>query len=391
MSLPFNRPSDQAAAYDTSKKLFLGNELFIGLMSGTSVDGIDAALVTLDPAPRLLCAQTFALPEALTAEVLRVSQSQLLLSVDDIGELDTRLGEAFALAANNLLQQNGIDPSCVCAIGSHGQTVRHRPFGEAPFSMQLGNANIIAERTTITTVADFRRRDVAAGGQGAPLVPAFHAATLSNNNEDRAVLNIGGIANLTLLPVVGVVRGFDTGPGNGLMDAWCLKHHGQRFDHSGAWAATGKTHSTLLARLLNEPWLKLQPPKSTGRDHFHLHWLEEKLVGLALSPADVQATLCEFTAVSVADALQAQMPQARRVLVCGGGVHNPVLLERLDAALPGIIIESTAAHGLDPDFVEAIAFAWLARETLAHRPGNLPNVTGARGSRILGAIHLGTC
>jgi anhydro-N-acetylmuramic acid kinase len=364
-----------------------GNEIFIGLMSGTSVDGIDAALVEFSPGPRLLCARTYPLPEALAAQVLQVSQSQGAVELDLLGQLDTRMGKALAEAALDLLRESGAAVGTIRAIGSHGQTLRHRPYGDAPFTMQVGDGNVIAELTGIATVADFRRRDVAAGGQGAPLVPAFHAATLHSRIEDRAVLNIGGIANLTLLPASGPVRGFDTGPGNGLMDAWCLRHRGERFDRGGAFAATGTCSSALLERLLAEPWLALPPPKSTGRDHFHADWLDAKLTGLGLSPDDVQATLNRFTAQSIADALVRQMPACRRVLVCGGGVHNPVLMANLSAALPGVVVESTAGQGLDPDFVEAMAFAWLARESCANRPGNLAAVTGARGPRVLGCIY----
>jgi anhydro-N-acetylmuramic acid kinase len=363
--------------------------LFIGLMSGTSVDGIDAALVRFAAQPELLFARTYGLPAALAAEILDISQAQGAVTLDAVGELDIRLGRALAEAANALLRDSGMAAAAITAIGSHGQTVRHRPTGATPFTMQLGDGNLIAELTGITTVADFRRRDVAAGGQGAPLVPAFHAATLHAAGEDRAVLNLGGIANLTLLPAIGPVGGFDTGPGNGLMDAWCLRQRGERFDRGGAFAASGQVSPPLLQRLLAEPWLALPPPKSTGRDQFHGPWLDAKLAGLALAPADVQATLNRFTAQTVADALRAQMPACVRVLVCGGGVHNPVLLANLAAALPGVTVESTAGHGLDPDFVEAMAFAWLARETLAGRPGNLPGVTGARGPRVLGSVYAG--
>lgn len=365
------------------------NGLYIGLMSGTSVDGIDAALVRFAPTPQLVFGRTYALPDALAAQVLQLSQSQASIALDAVGELDTRLGTALAAAANAVLADSGTPADAIRAIGSHGQTLRHRPFGDAAFTMQLGDGNIIAERTGITTVADFRRRDVAAGGQGAPLVPAFHAALLRDDTEDRAVLNIGGIANLTLLPRSGAVRGFDTGPGNGLMDAWCLRHLGERYDRGGALAAGGRCDDVLLARLLAEPWLALPPPKSTGRDQFHEAWLETKLQGLAVAVADVQATLNRFTAETIAQSLQAQMPGCERVLVCGGGVHNPVLLANLAAALPQARIESTAAHGVDPDFVEAMAFAWLARESLAGRPGNLPDVTGARGPRVLGSVYPG--
>ena len=365
--------------------------LFIGLISGTSVDGIDAALVRFGTRPELVFARTYPMPEVLAQQVLHLSQAQAqaTLSLDEVGELDTRLGQAFADAALALLRDAGIDAAAVRAIGSHGQTLRHRPSGDAPFTLQLGDPNWIAERTGVDTVADFRRRDVAAGGQGAPLVPAFHAAELADADEARAVLNIGGIANLTLLPRDGAVRGFDTGPGNGLMDAWCLRHAGARYDAGGILAASGQVDELLLQRLMAEPWLALPPPKSTGRDHFQPDWLDAQLAGRQVSVADVQATLCLFTARSIAQALLREQADCARVLVCGGGVHNPVLLRDLAAELPGVFVESTAAHGLDPDFVEAMAFAWLARETLARRPGNLARVTGARGGRVLGALYPG--
>jgi anhydro-N-acetylmuramic acid kinase len=363
------------------------NGLFLGLMSGTSVDGIDAALVAFDPVPRLVFARTYAMPADLAADVLRLSQAGALLSLDDVGALDTRLGQAFAHAANQLLEDGVVPRSQVRAIGSHGQTLRHRPSGDAPFTLQLADPNVIAERTGLTTVADFRRRDVAAGGQGAPLVPAFHAATMSDPTEERAILNLGGIANLTLLPAQGPVLGFDTGPGNGLMDAWTLLHRGQRFDLGGEFAAQGQVNPALLAKLCDEPWLRLAPPKSTGRDQFHLAWLAEKSQGLDLPAADVQATLVAFTARTVADALLASMPRCQRLLACGGGVRNRVLMAQLQRALPHIPVGSTADCGVDPDFLEAMAFAWLARETLEHRPGNLREVTGARGARVLGAIY----
>jgi anhydro-N-acetylmuramic acid kinase len=361
--------------------------LYIGLISGTSVDGIDAALVEFGATPVLHFACTYPMPEALAQEVLTLSQAHGNASLDSVGQLDTRLGEVFADTALRLLADSKTATNGVRAIGSHGQTLRHRPSGAAPFTMQLGDANIIAERTGITTIADFRRRDVAAGGQGAPLVPAFHAAVLQDAGEDRAVLNIGGIANVSLLPARGPVRGFDTGPGNGLMDAWCLRHRGERFDRGGAFAAEGRVDAELLARLLEDDFLALPPPKSTGRDHYHLAWLDERLTGRSLSATDVQATLLAFTTRSIAAALHAHLPSCRRVLACGGGVHNHSLMATLQAELPEAMVESTAAMGIDPDFMEAMAFAWLARETLAGRPGNLPEVTGARGLRILGAIY----
>ncbi|GGA82604.1 anhydro-N-acetylmuramic acid kinase [Arenimonas soli] len=374
-----------APAGDPSEPAATDGGLFLGLISGTSADGIDAALVRFEPAARVLFGRTYPLPPDLLEDVLRLSQADAQLSLDDVGRLDTRLGQAFAQAALRALADAGVAAADVTAIGSHGQTLRHDPRGPAPFTQQLGDASVIAETTGITTVADFRRRDVAAGGQGAPLMPAFHAAVLRDPGEDRAVLNLGGIANLSLMPGQGEVRGFDTGPANGLMDAWCLAHLRQPYDRDGAFAARGQVDPALLATLLADPWFALPPPKSTGRDQFQLQWLQAQLDGQ--SPADVQATLCELSAATVAAALLREMPACRRLLACGGGVHNPELMRRLAARLPGVTVASTASVGIDPDFVEAAGFAWLARETLAGRPGNLPAVTGARGPRVLGAIH----
>ncbi|KGM56174.1 anhydro-N-acetylmuramic acid kinase [Lysobacter arseniciresistens ZS79] len=374
--------------------------LYVGLISGTSADGIDAALVRFDAdgTTRMELGRTFPWEPRLRARLVELGQGGALRSIDEFGELDVRIGEAFAAAARQLLDDAGIDPAQVRAIGSHGQTVRHRPAGAAydgrhPFTLQLGDGNVIAERCGITTVADFRRRDVAAGGQGAPLLPALHAAMLGSGAEDRAVLNLGGIANLTLLPRGNAnagVAGFDTGPANALMDAWCERVLGQPYDADGAFAASGTVDDALLARLLDEPWFALAPPKSTGREQFHLDWLAARLTGDE-APADVQATLLRLTATTVADALLARQPGTRRVLVCGGGVHNAGLLRALAGRLPGMVVESTAAFGLDPDFVEAMGFAWLARQTLAGLPGNLPGVTGAAGPRVLGAIYPGSC
>jgi anhydro-N-acetylmuramic acid kinase len=367
-------------------------DLYLGLMSGTSADGIDAALVRFEGEGRtlrceLVQGRTFEWNAALRAQLVALGQGADTVSLDALGALDGRIALAFAEAALALLQEAGVPRDRVRAIGSHGQTVRHRPQAEPPFTWQLGDGNVIAERSGIPTVADFRRRDVAAGGQGAPLMPAFHAALLGSPTEDRAALNLGGIANFTLLPIKGGVRGFDTGPANALMDAWCERHSGQPYDAGGAFAASGSVDAPLLARLLAEPWFALPPPKSTGREQFHLDWLQARLGDAVVAPADLQATLLELTARTVADALQMTQPDTRRVLVCGGGVRNPVLMARLAAYLPQAVVESTAAHGLDPDYVEAMGFAWLARETLAGRPGNLPAVTGAAGPRILGVVY----
>lgn len=367
--------------------------LYLGLISGTSADGIDAALVRFedDRHCELLHGRTFAWPQDLRERLIALGQGAAVNSLDEIGTLDVRIGEHFAQAALGLLEEAGVAPARVRAIGSHGQTLRHRPAGAGfderwPFTTQLGDAHLIAERSGISTVADFRRRDVAAGGHGAPLLPALHHALLHSPEEDRAVLNLGGIANFTLLPRQGPVRGFDTGPANALLDAWCARHTGQAFDADGFFAGQGIIDSGLLDRLLGDPWFALPPPKSTGREVFHLEWVAAHLRGHERAH-DVQASLLELTAVTVAQALLAHQPHTRRVLVCGGGVHNPRLLQRIAAHLPRVVVESTAAFGLDPDFVEAMGFAWLARQTLLGRPGNLPSVTGARGPRVLGVVY----
>ncbi|MBD9434708.1 anhydro-N-acetylmuramic acid kinase [Pseudoxanthomonas sp. PXM03] len=367
-------------------------ELYLGLISGTSADGIDAALVRFEDSPtglgcELVHGRTFAWDPALRAQWVALGQGADNVSLDGLGSLDGLAARAFADAASALLEEAGVPRGRVRALGSHGQTIRHRPHADPPFTWQLGDGNVIAERSGIDTVADFRRRDVAAGGHGAPLMPAFHAALLGSLQEDRAVLNLGGIGNFTLLPRVGDVRGFDTGPANALMDAWCERHTGRAYDAGGAFAASGHVDAALLARLLADPWFALAPPKSTGREQFHLDWLQARMGEATISPADVQATLLELTARTVADALQLTQPATRRVLVCGGGVHNAVLMARLAAHLPQAVVESTAAHGLDPDYVEAMGFAWLARETLAGRSGNLPAVTGAVGRRVLGVVY----
>jgi len=363
--------------------------LWLGLSSGTSVDGIDAALLHFDAAgsPQVLAARTVAYEPGLREEILALSQATVAVDLDRVGHLDHRIGAAFARAALDLLRADDIQASDVAAIGSHGQTLRHAPQADAPFTWQIGDPNLIAERTGITTVADFRRRDVAAGGQGAPLMPAFHRAMLATCQGDLAVLNLGGIANLTLLPRDGTVRGFDTGPGNGLMDAWTLERYGAAFDAGGRFAASGRVDEALLERLLADPYFRLPPPKSSGRDHFHLGWLRQHLGDRALTDADVLASLLECTARSIVAALRRHLPAARRLLACGGGVHNVSLMRRLAELLPEVRVATTAQIGVDPDFVEAAGFAWLARQTLAGRTGNVPEVTGARGPRVLGVIH----
>ncbi len=361
--------------------------LFLGLMSGTSADGIDAALVQfpVEGGCRFVHGHTFDWQVRTRDALIALGQGAEPASLDALGQLDAEVGIAFAAAANGLLERAGIAHAQVRAIGSHGQTIRHRPTASPAFTWQIGDANRIAELTGITTVADFRRRDVAAGGHGAPLMPAFHLAMLGSSGEDRAVLNLGGIANLSLLARDGSLRGFDTGPANALLDGWCQRHLGTAFDADGAFAASGRVDEALLARLLDDAWFALPPPKSTGREQFHLDWVDARLGDTP--PADVQATLLELTATTVTGALLAHLPGVRRLLACGGGVRNTLLLRRIAARLPGVEVVSSAAYGLDPDYMEAMGFAWLARETLAGRPGNLPSVSGARGPRILGAIH----
>jgi anhydro-N-acetylmuramic acid kinase len=363
------------------------NALYLGLISGTSADGIDAALVRFqDDAPTLIAGLTHPWPDVLRQRILAVAQDEERLDLDSYGRLDASVGLCFADAANAVLRKAGIDASDVRAIGSHGQTLRHRPAGDPPFTLQVGDPAAIAERTGIDTVADFRRADVAAGGQGAPLVPAFHATVLGVPGKTRVVLNLGGIANITVLDADGGVSGFDTGPANGLMDAWYLRHHGKNFDADGVWAASGRVDEDLLARLLADDYFALPAPKSTGREHFHLVWLDAHDGVMARRSEDVQATLLELTARSVADAIARYAPMASDIVACGGGVHNGALMRRL-AELLDRPFASSAACGIDPDHVEAMAFAWLARQRLLGQAGNLPAVTGARGYRQLGALY----
>jgi anhydro-N-acetylmuramic acid kinase len=300
-----------------------------------------------------------------------------------------------ALAANALMRfyaeavKAVLADESASAIGAHGQTVRHRPreFDGTGYTVQLINGALLAETTGIDVVCDFRSRDVAAGGEGAPLVPAFHAARFGKAGTDRAVLNLGGIANLTLLPGAGTVLGFDCGPANLLLDAWCLRHRSQPYDAGGAWAASGQVDAALLARLLDDPYFARRPPKSTGRDLFDAAWLDQRLGDSSISPQDVMATLAELTARSVADALMGQAPATRELFVCGGGAYNAHLMARLVSLLRTMTVLGTQAVGVAPDQVEALAFAWLARAFVAHEAGNLPAVTGARGPRVLGALY----
>ena len=361
--------------------------LYLGLISGTSADGIDGALALFDPAPRLHAAMTYPYPPQLRARILELAQGAGATTLDEVGALDASIGACFAEAAASLLEHAGVSAADVRAIGSHGQTVRHRPNATPRFTLQLGDPSLIAERLQITTVADFRRADLAAGGQAAPLLPIFHAALFACPDVERGVLNLGGISNLTVLRTDGSVLGFDVGPANGLLDAWCELHTGEAFDRDGAFASRGQVDHTLLRRLMAEEYFRAAPPKSTGREHFHLDWLRARLHDGTPEPEDVQATLVELSARSVADAVQSHAAGAREILVCGGGVHNPLLMHALRSALAPRAVRNTAELGVDPDYLEATAFAWLARQRLAGQPGNLPSVTGARGPRVLGAVY----
>lgn len=361
--------------------------LYVGLMSGTSMDGIDAALVDItDEHCRVRAAQTCEWPTALEERVTRLLDNAGNAALDEIGALDVEVGRAFAEAALALLQKAGVPARDVRAIGSHGQTLRHRPSGTAPFTWQIGDPNTIAELTGLTVVGDIRRRDVAAGGQGAPLVPAFHDHAFRSPDEDRAIVNLGGIANLTALCRGVPVIGFDTGPGNRLLDAWMERHRHSPFDRDGAWAQTGRCDDALLEELLQEPYLALAAPKSTGRELFNLRWLDAALGATPRDPADVQATLLQYTAATIGVAVQQYAPAASLYL-CGGGAHNRALQDAIARRVVPLRVSSTAKLGLDPDFVEAVAFAWFAHRTLAEQTSTLPSVTGARGPRILGAIY----
>jgi anhydro-N-acetylmuramic acid kinase len=361
--------------------------LYLGLMSGTSMDAIDAVIVDFDVKPlRLVAAAATPFEPALKRRIAALIDSADHVALDELGQIDVALARAFARAANDLMRSSGVDAAAVSAIGSHGQTLRHRPDLPVPFTWQIGDPSTLTELTGITVVADFRRRDVAAGGQGAPLLPVFHDHVFRSEEEDRAIVNVGGIANVTILSRDATVTGFDTGPGNRLMDAWIALNQGREYDADGAWGATGTCDAALLERLLDDPYFGLRPPKSTGRELFNLHWLQHQLQGAERRPQDVQATLLEFTAASVAAAVRHYAPGAT-LYVCGGGAHNRRLLEAIGRRIEPRGVSTTAALGLDPDYVEAVAFAWFAKRTLAGMTSSSGSVTGSRGARILGGVY----
>jgi len=366
-------------------------ELFVGTLSGTSVDGIDAALVRFSPAPALVASHSLKFPEDLRQDLLALGVPGAN-EIDRLGQADGRLGRLFAQAVNELLRQAGVAPGEIAAIGSHGQTIRHRPALASPFTLQIGDPNIIATETGIPVVADFRRKDLALGGQGAPLVPAFHDAVFRHAGTDRVIVNIGGIANLTVLSgnAARPVLGFDTGPGNTLLDGWSRRCLHEPMDRDGALAARGRVQAGLLSALIGDPYFRQPPPKSTGPEYFSADWLQRQLAAAGdLAPADVQATLLALTARSIADAIR-QLPGLARpaVYVCGGGAHNGALMRALQDSLPGSTVAPTDTLGLPGDWIEAMAFAWLARQRLHEKPGNSPLVTGATRPAVLGGLWL---
>lgn len=365
--------------------------LYLGLMSGTSIDGIDAVIAEFDGRRpvALHASANWQYPAELRERLIRLSIDQPALSMREFCSVDTEIGQAFADAALGILANSGIPSSAITAIGSHGQTLFHD--GPAGLTLQLGDPNRIAASTGLVTVADFRRIDLALGGQGAPLVPAFHQAMFSQPAETRCVLNLGGIANITALPAgtSGEVLGFDTGPANGLMDEWIQYRCGKAYDVDGRFAAAGQPDEVLIATLLADPFFARPAPKSTGRDYFRLDWVRARAPRIeSMRPEDVQASLAAVTARSVSDAIKRTVPSASRLIVCGGGARNSELLRLIATALPGVAVESSQLHGLAPEWIEATAFAWLAMRRLQGETGNLPAVTGARRSAPLGSVVL---
>lgn len=365
-------------------------QLYIGLMSGTSADGIDAVLVDMQAIPILLATHTLPFSDQLRQQIHVISLPGAN-EIDRMGALDVELGKQFAECTIALIAKAGISADEVIAIGSHGQTIRHRPPGsqEGCFTLQIGDPNTIAELTGITTIADFRRRDMAAGGQGAPLVPAFHRAIFHSQAKDRVIVNIGGMANITWLPTIGDACGFDTGPGNVLMDLWIQEHQNKSFDADGQWAASGQIIPDLLDLFLDEPFFAKPHPKSTGRERFNRAWLDNHLNTLkgVYEVQDIQASLLELTAISISDSIKGLSGESKEIFICGGGAFNKRLINRLSKLLPGGELATTATAGIDPQWIEAMAFAWLAQQTINHRPGNLCAVTGAKREVILGGVY----
>ncbi|NVJ64962.1 MAG: anhydro-N-acetylmuramic acid kinase [Gammaproteobacteria bacterium] len=364
---------------------------FIGLMSGTSVDGIDAVVCAIDSdiknnKVRLVESLCFPIPLKLQSSIHQIANKHYQADpIEMMGHLDVEIGQLLSNAVDALLDKAKLSAEQITAIGSHGQTIRHIPEHHQAFTLQIGDPNIIAANTGIDTVADFRRRDMAFGGQGAPLVPAFHQMVFADSDTNRVIANLGGIANISVLADSSEVIGYDTGPANTLMDQWIKKHLDKDFDLNGDWAKSGQLDNNLLEAMLADPYFSQQAPKSTGREYFNLEWLAQ-FKPEAYPPEDVQRTLLELTAQTLADAIDGHLDQGE-IYLCGGGAHNDYLVERIKTLIPKFTIDSTYALGIDPDWVEASAFAWLAYRTINRLPGNLESVTGASEATILGAIY----
>lgn len=368
------------------------SELYIGLMSGTSLDAVDTVVASIhESGIALIASSEHAIPFELRQKVLSICNGQNT-TLPEIGLIDHQLGKLYAKTVNALLKQANLHPNEIVAIGNHGQTVFHQPDSHTPFTMQLGDANIIAALTGIDTIADFRRLDMALGGQGAPLVPAFHQFLFDKRSSTTVILNIGGVSNVSVIPVNGEITGFDTGPGNLLMDGWCERHTGQAYDRNALWAKQGTTNVTLLNQLLSDSFLLKTPPKSTGREHYNLEWLDTQIVQSSMtqsiSAQDVQRTLCEFTAQSIAhQVIKFTQGTNCELLVCGGGANNPLLMELLQQHLTDWLVIPSIDRGIPGDYMEAMAFAWLARQRVHNQPSNLPSVTGAKYQASLGVFY----
>jgi anhydro-N-acetylmuramic acid kinase len=362
-------------------------QLYIGLMSGTSMDGIDAALVSFDDRRcQLINTIEYTIPESLRQQLLALSKPGDN-EIDRLGSADRELAQHFAEASKQLINTSNILPAQVLAIGSHGQTIRHRPNHKNPFTLQIGDPNTIAQLTGITTVADFRRRDIAAGGQGAPLAPIFHQAMFGSSQCNRAIINIGGMSNITLIDSSGVVSGYDTGPGNVLMDSWIQRCKGENYDHDGNWAASGVVIPSLVDKLLGLEFFSKSPPKSTGREEFNLEWLNQCIDGQQFSSADIQASLLELTAQTIASEVVNQAKYVDEIYICGGGAYNTILMERLKSLTQPRLLGNTSLLGIPAEWVEASAFAWLPKQTMENIKAKVSPITGASEATILGGIY----
>ncbi len=360
---------------------------YVGLMSGTSMDAIDAALVEFDSKAHLKLYREYPIDNSLRHQVRLINEKS---DLGHIADLDHELGHLFAKAVNDLLKEANISSDKVIAIGSHGQTILHKPDSTHKTSIQISDPNIICAETNITTVADFRRMDLAFGGQGAPLASAFHQYQFQQDGKSLVILNIGGIANITLLPSDNSkVIGFDTGPGNGLLDDWIQLNKNEEYDKDSAWASSGREDNELLEQLLSDQYFSLSPPKSTGREYFNLKWLKGYLSKLnsQLAPEDIQATLLQLSATTICNAIQNVANKYEEVLLCGGGAYNPAFLKSIQYLLPNIKVSTTADYGLTPDCIEAVTFAWLAKQRMENKPANIPDVTGANKAVLLGGIY----